>query len=155
MKVVVECYHDWALARSLGIPIRQLRHQSGKGNVLRTLAKCNEEVVGIVDEDPGKPNSHPAELSKYEIEEEAHGLRLARNRGDQGKRLVIVTPRLEEWLFSHAKACGLCQSDYGLPETAAAMHRNPRYDLKPRFRDFLTAMASDAGMKLLRRWISA
>jgi len=39
MKIMVECYHDTALVRSLGVPVRSLGHEHGKGNVLLALAK--------------------------------------------------------------------------------------------------------------------
>ena len=62
MRVMVECYHDTALVRSLGVPVRSLGHEHGKGNVLLALAKWNGDAIGIVDADPGKQNSIPAEI---------------------------------------------------------------------------------------------
>jgi len=62
MKIMVECYHDTALVRSLGVPVRSLGHEHGKGNVLLALAKWNGDAIGIVDADPGKQNSIPGEI---------------------------------------------------------------------------------------------
>ena len=42
MRVMVECYHDTALVRALGVPLRQLGHEHGKGNVLADLASKDD-----------------------------------------------------------------------------------------------------------------
>jgi hypothetical protein len=64
VRVVVECYHDAALVRALGVPVRSLGHEHGKGSVLLALAKCNGDAVGVVDADPGKQDSIPGDASR-------------------------------------------------------------------------------------------
>jgi len=154
MKVVVECYHDTALARSLGVPMRQVGHQNGKGNVLRQLAKCDGDAIGVVDADPGKQDSTPGEMAKYQTKQTQHGLTLMTNSTDTRKSLVIIDPALEEWLIARAEASGLKLRDYALPESARSMHKSPRYDLKPGFHAFLAALAPDDGMKTLKKWLA-
>jgi hypothetical protein len=94
MRIMMECYHDTALVRSLGVPVRSLGHEHGKGNVLLALAKWNGDAVGMVDADPGKQNSIPAEMAKYRDSESAHGLTLMGHATDARKFLVLVGPTL-------------------------------------------------------------
>lgn len=154
MKVVVECFHDAALVYALGIRGEQLRHGGGKGNVLRHLAKLDGNATGIVDADPGKQNSNPREMAKYEAREDACGLKLMEHRGDRRKRLVLIDPTLEEWLLARARACEMQLSDYGLPASAREMHKSPRRDRDSGFRRFLVELAGkDEGMKTFQRWL--
>lgn len=155
MKVLVECCHDTALVRYLGVPIRRLGHVHGKGNVLRLLAKWDGEVVGVVDADTGKQSDNNRELPKYREEQSAYDLMLLRHHADERKSLVVIIPKLEDWLLARAAVVGIRASDYGLPETARAMHKSPRYDLKPGFRRFLGDLAAgDDGMKMLKKWLT-
>jgi hypothetical protein len=155
MKVLVECYHDTALVRALGITLRQIGHEHGKGNVLRQLAKQDGAAVGIIDADPGKQNSNPGEFEKYRNEHTAQGLQRLVHRSDQRKILILVNPTLEEWLLSRAKEQHIQPREYGLPEDARSMHKSPRYDQKPGFHRFLQDLAaSDDGMKMLRKWLA-
>lgn len=101
------------------------------------MAKWRGSAIGIVDADPGKQNSVPGEMAKYREERAAHGLTLMKHFDDTDKALIVVSPTLEDWLLERATAADVRVSTYGLPETARAMHRNPRYDLKPKFRRFL------------------
>jgi hypothetical protein len=156
MKVLVECYHDTALVRALGITLRQIGHGQGKGDVLTRLAKPDGNAVGMIDKDPGKQNSNPRELAKYRREEiTAHGLERLLHHADRRKSLIVINPTLEEWLLSRAKEQRIQPHEYGLPEDARAMHKSPRYDLKPGFRRFLLDLAaSDAGMRMLKKWLA-
>ncbi len=153
MRVMVECYHNTALVRSLGVPLRNLGHEHGKGNVLMALAKWHGKAIGVVDADPGKQNSIPGEMALYREMSAAHGIALLAHSNDTDKALIIVSPTLEDWLLDRAAVVGIRASAYGLPDTARAMHRNARYDLKPQFRRFLDDLAADAGMLTLRQWL--
>lgn len=155
MKVMVECYHDAALVRSLGIPIRRLGHEHGKWNVLGRMAKWDGPVVGVVDADPGKQGGNNRELAKYHEDQSAHGLMRMKYETDDRKVLVVASPALEEWLLARSEAASLRVQDYGLPESARAMHRSPRYDLKPGFLRLLADLARDPGMQTLKKWLSA
>ncbi len=153
MRVMVECCHDTALARALGVPLRNLGHEHGKGNVLLALAKWRGQAIGIVDADPGKQDSVPREIAKYLPKLTAHGLTLMTHCEDAGKSLVVIAPILEEWLVERAEVSGLRLARYGLPDSARLMHRSPRYDRKPGFRRFLADLSGDQGMATLKKWL--
>ena len=155
MKILVECYHDTAVVRALGIALRQIGHEHGKGNVLRQLAKQDDDAVGIIDADPGKQNSNPREFEKYRNESTTQGLQRFVHQSDQRKILILVNPTVEDWLLSRAREQQIQLRDYGLPEDARSMHKSPRYDQKLGFRRFLEVLAdSDDGMKTLKKWLA-
>lgn len=155
MRVLVECYHDTALVRSLGMPSRRVGHEHGKGNVLRQLAKWDGDAVGIVDADPDKQNSNPAEMAKYREMDNAYGMKLMVHQGDRRKALIVISPMLEDWLLARARACKISPRDFGLPDEPRMMHKNPRHDRKPAFYRFLgELLKSDDGMKTLKKWLA-
>jgi len=49
--ILVECDPDEFLVKSMGFPKKKIKHESGKGNVLRKLNK-DPMTIGMIDEDP-------------------------------------------------------------------------------------------------------
>ena len=151
MKVFVECYPDAALLRALGVSKKQLRHERCKGEVVKRVHKF-DCATGLVDEDP--TSTQPRDLDNYKQIQTVEGLCLLTRRNDDNKRLVIICPRLEEWLVSRAKSSGIRPEDYGLPADPNRLHSIPRYEQKPGFLRFLTELKErDKGMQLLQQWI--
>jgi hypothetical protein len=151
MKVAVECYPDEVLLRVLGVPKRQLLHEARKGEVLNWLKKT-PGGIGMVDEDPD--SAQPRDLSNYQEAEVAEGLRLLIRRGGSGQRLIVICPRLEDWLIQRAAICGVDPKRYHLPSHPSELHNIPRYDQKEGLRRFLAELNDhDNGMRLLRQWI--
>lgn len=151
MKVLVECYPDAALLRALSVPRKQIGHQSCKGEVVKRVLKL-DDAIGLIDEDPS--GTQPRELANYNQIQAAEGLRLLARRDNKNKRLIIVCPRLEEWLITKAKSSGIRPEDYGLPSDADRLHSIPRYDQKEGFSRFLEELNKrDKGMDILRRWV--
>jgi hypothetical protein len=151
MKVFVECYPDTSLLRALGVSKKQLRHERCKGEVVKRVRKF-DRATGLVDEDP--TSAQPRDLDNYKQVQAAEELRLLTHRDDNNKRLIIICPRLEDWLISRAKLSGIQPEDYGLPGDPDRLHSIPRYEQKPGFLRFLTEFKErDKGMHLLRQWI--
>jgi hypothetical protein len=155
VKVFVECYHDWALARAMGFSRPQLGHALTKANVLRQLAEFDGEAAGIIDEDAGKLHSNYArQMANYKECNNGYGLRLMSRSGDSRKSLVLIDPRLEEWLCARASARNFHFSKYGLSSSASALRNITRPDQNARFNQFLTDLAAeDNGMKMLGKWL--
>jgi hypothetical protein len=153
MIVLVECYSDTALVRALGVQRRNLLHEFCKGNVMNGLRKAASDAVGVIDADPDSQNP-PAELLNYREAENGHGLRLLVHAQEPRKKVIEVSPRLEEWLVGRADVCKIDLAQYGLPQTAREIKRIPRYDKKPGFQRFLQdLLGADAGMKTLKTWL--
>lgn len=151
MRVFVECYPDEALLRTLGVPRKQLRHERCKGEVVKKVRKL-DSAIGIVDQDPA--SAQPRDLASYDQVQAAEGLRLLTRRGSDRQKLVLVCPRLEEWLIQRAASLEVNPEDFGLPADAKRLHRTVRYDKKDGFRRFLSELVDrDSGMRLLRQWV--
>jgi len=152
MKVLVECNADEAVLRALGVAKKQLLHYGGKGNVINRLKEL-PGATGIVDEDPA--SAQPRDLNNYQEEvQTTEGLRLLTRQGKGGQRLILVCPKLEDWLIQRANSSGIRPKDYGLPGDPDKLHSIPRYEQKEGFCRFLAELKDrDSGMHLLRRWI--
>jgi hypothetical protein len=150
MRIAVECYPDEMVLRALGVPRRQLLHEPRKGEVLNWLRKT-PGAMGMVDEDPD--SAQPRDLISYQQVQAEEGLVLLARQGRSGQRLIVVCPRLEDWLIQRAKICGVDPKRYQLPGTAKELHDIPRYDQKGGFRRFLDGLKDERGMGLLRQWV--
>ena len=94
--IAVECYADEKLMLVLGVSKRKIRHESGKGRVLAKLKK-EPSGTGLVDEDPD--SAQPGEMCSYRKEQEGEGIYLFKHQSTPNKRLIMLCPRLEEWLY--------------------------------------------------------
>ncbi len=151
MRVLVECYADETLLRALGVPRKQLRHERCKGEVVKHVLKF-DCAIGLIDEDPASPQ--PRELDNYKEVRAAEGLRLLARRDDKNKRLIVVCPRLEDWLLHRARLSDIRPEDYGIPSQPDRLHSIVRYEQKNGFQQFLSKLKEqDKGMHLLRQWI--
>lgn len=147
----VECFPDEVLARTLGVPRREVKHEHGKGNIINRLSKLMAGTA-MLDEDPG--GSQPRELQNYKRVKQTGNLVLMEHKNSSAKRVVLMCPRLEEWLYMRAEACEVKPADYGLPDSAAELHSIPRYEEKPKFVEFLKRLLEmDDEVKSLKDWV--
>ena len=109
MRLVVECSADEALAQAVGIPPQNIEHSLGRGRVCKRLEQLNA-ATGMVDDDPDV--SKPAYFNCLAELNWDHGIRLFYDE-ERGNRIVVLSPRLEEWLVQSAKQSGLKMTDYG------------------------------------------
>ena len=109
MRLVVECSADEALAHAVGIPSRNIEHSPGRGRVCKRLQQL-QDATGMVDEDPGV--TKPAYFECLVELKWDQGIRLLEDK-ERGNRMVILSPRLEEWLVQSAKDSGVKMTDYG------------------------------------------
>ena len=151
MRALVKCYPDAALLSTLGVSKKQLRHERCKGEIVKRVLKF-DCAIGLIDEDPA--SAQPRELDNYKQVQAAEGLRLLIRRDDTNKRLILICPRLEDWLIARARSSGIQPGNYKLPSDPDRLHDIPRYEQKEGFQRFLAEMKErDKGMHLLRRWI--
>ncbi|MBN1806877.1 MAG: hypothetical protein JW837_16635 [Sedimentisphaerales bacterium] len=151
MKILVECNADEAVLRALGVSKKQICHESCKGEVVKRVRKF-DFATGLIDEDP--LSAQPRDLDSYKQVQAAEGLLLLARRNDENKRLIIVCPKLEDWLIHRARSSGIRPEDYGLPGDPDRLHSIPRYEQKEGFHRFLSELKErDSGINLLRQWI--
>lgn len=105
----MECNADEALALALGVPGRMIEHALGRGRVCKRLPEL-QGATGMVDDDPSvtKPIyfRNLAELNWN------HRIRLFDDKM-RGNRVVVLSPRLEEWLVQSAKDSDLKMTAFG------------------------------------------
>jgi hypothetical protein len=123
MKVLVECNADEIVLRNLGVPKKQLFHFGGKDKLITRLRNL-PGAVGVVDEDPASIQ-HPDLTASYRQADSAEGLRLLARQGSGGQKLVVICPKLEDWLIARAKSSGIQPEDYRLPGDPDRLHSIP------------------------------
>ena len=141
--IFVECNPDEVLVIALtGIRRRDLRHElKGKGEICNRLRKVSD-CVGLLDEDPG--SGQPAYLREASLEEDNTelGLRILRHEGTEN-RLILLCPRLEEWVLAAAKGAGVDVRQYGLPNDPHQLRRQINLNLG-KFGDLVEALRKDS-----------
>ena len=130
MLIYVECNPDTALVHALNIPRHRIRHLRGKGEVVKLVAKAGS-AVGLIDEDPLA--SQPRALSEFREVASCGSVSVLRHKAGGSRFLLVLKPRLEEWLCQCATSCGVNLADYELPRTGEKLHDVSRYDKLPGF----------------------
>jgi hypothetical protein len=129
--IAVECHTDEFLVNALGF--RNVRHCTGKGDVLRFLEK-NQVSIGIIDEDPGK--SQPASLKRYSEVERKESVTVLKDCQNNGSIILVLSPDLEGWLLKRAKAQGINMRSFRLPDTQEGLHA-PHIEKRRNFQEFV------------------
>jgi hypothetical protein len=117
--IYLECYPDEALLRILGIPVKKIHHAGNKGNVCKRLEKSTNSK-GLVDEDP--LSTQPSYIKKLKLHSNEKSIRLLHDESVKNY-LIILCPRLEEWILKAARESGLNIKNYGLPNKADELHK--------------------------------
>jgi len=142
-----------SLLQSLGIPRKGILLLGSKGNVIKSL-RDRPGDMGMVDEDPESIQTQPRELANYQEVDRGEGLRLLARKGHTNQKLVVLCPRIEDWLIQRAKLCDIDPTRYYLRSTPKELKELIHYEQKEGFRRFLEELNErDNGMHLLRRWV--
>lgn len=120
MSLFVECKADETLVLSLGIARQRVEHAANRAGVCAQLLR-REGVIGMVDEDPDSaPLSYMRSLPQRSWE---HGIRVLTDK-ERGNRVVVLSPRLEEWLVESTKSAGLKMTGFGFEsDNGLQLHR--------------------------------
>lgn len=116
--IFVECNADRALVTALGWSRKRLQHAGDKGAVCNRLKK-SPGSMGLIDEDPMSPQ--PTFVAESVELERAHGV-IVREHRQSKTRLVVVSPRLEDWVFDAVRAAGETVESYGYPPDKGLFH---------------------------------
>ena len=120
--IYVECTPDAALVRHITDPSkRQVIHElKGKYEVCKRVSS-QSDCRAMVDEDPGSvvpPYLRRISLVQELVEE---GL-IVYHDGARRNQVVVLRPRLEDWILAAAKGVGLMAAAFGLPAHPARLH---------------------------------
>lgn len=117
--IYLECNADEALVQACGVPKKVIKHIFSKGNVCKRLQK-NKNVIGLVDEDP--ESTQPNYIGKLLLQSHEHNIKLFYEK-KSGNVLIVLCPRLEEWILKAAKEARIQVKNFGLPDHANELHK--------------------------------
>ena len=146
----VECNPDEVIVRYLtGLSRKRINHEyKGKAEICVRSSKLRDEI-GLVDQDPD--SVHPRYLKNIRLSGDlvSDGI-LVYVDDDRNNKLVVLKPKLEDWILRAAHDSGLNLHDYGLPTRPSTLHReiNGKLDNFSRLLDDLTHANSVMLIKL-------
>ena len=109
MTVILECKADEALAKAVGVPRQSVQHFLGRGRVCNRLAHVTR-TTGMMDEDPEV--TKPLYFSCLVYLSGDHAIQFFLDK-ERDNRVLVLRPRLEEWLVQTAKDSSCKMTDYG------------------------------------------
>jgi len=109
MSLFVECKSDETLAFALGVSRSDIEHALGRASVCAQLSRRNG-VVGLVDEDPD--SAAQPYLKRLTEQSWEHEVRVLSDK-ERSNRVIVLSPRLEEWLVRSTNDAGLKMTDFG------------------------------------------
>jgi len=139
--IFLECEPDKALVKGLGIPRKEIKHMFSKGNVCNRLEKTKNSK-GLVDEDPLNPQ--PSYIGKLKFLSRGHGIKLLVDEKNQNY-LIVLCPRLEDWVLNVAKQASIDVLTHGLPNDPNKLHEALNIKLD-RFRDLIDKIKQKSEM---------
>jgi len=140
--VYVECKPDRELVRTIK-PGEIVIHAGGKSGVCKRLENAYH-AKGLVDEDP--QSARPPYIKKLEYLDEEESVKLYYDRFRKNF-LIVLCPRLEEWILNAVKELNIDLKDYNLPADPNKLHAVINSNLK-NFRDLLHTLKQKQSKKL-------
>lgn len=148
--IYLECRPDYALVRALThIPKRDIIHDfKGKFEVCKRLEK-SEGSKGLIDEDPSSFQPRYIRSLKQETDLSNHDINIRRD-STNGNLLIILRPRLEEWILGAALEAGRDVRTFGLPNNGKQLHQIINVSLD-KFENLLEELKTSDRLKTLKR----
>jgi hypothetical protein len=125
--IYIECKADLILTKSITtIPSKEICHAGNKSGVCKKLQRYRK-CTGLVDEDPqGTSPSYMKKLNRENLCK--HDLKILHDNNSDN-RLIILCPRLEEWILKTAKEASIDVRKYDLPNDGKKLHRQININL--------------------------
>jgi hypothetical protein len=124
--IYVECKPDLLLVNTLGVSKRDIVHAGNISKVCKGLAK-SDHSKGLVDEDPS--GVRPGYIDTLRLLRNQHEITLLRD-DKRDNHLVVLCPRLEDWIIKATEEAGLDIRRYNLPNDGEKLHRVINFDLR-------------------------
>jgi hypothetical protein len=116
-----ECRPEECLLTNLGFGKYLDRHHNGSGGICELLSR-EKNLFGWIDEDP-TANHHPYYRSMYaNSKSDKFGLRYCYDP-QKNNKLIIVKPKLEDWLITISQKAGVNLNDFELSEDPDELHK--------------------------------
>lgn len=140
--IFVECKPDRVLVETVtNISRKEIRHAGNKPRVCKELMK-RRGCKGLVDEDPW--SVQPPYLKKLELikDSSSFGIKLLHD-ASRNNYVIVLCPRLEEWILNAAKEMQIDLKKYNLPEDGERFHREININLE-KFKKLITELKSSS-----------
>jgi hypothetical protein len=128
--IFVECKPDITLVRSItDIRRKNIIHEfRGKGWICLQLQNHWRHCAAMLDEDPYSPQPHYIREVRPIKSYPELGLKLLFHP-PRRNYIIIIRPRLEEWILETATETGIKMSRYQLPDEGERLHRKINMNL--------------------------
>lgn len=120
---LTECKPETILVQILTHTSRKnISHAGNKSELLKKLAERFINSKGIIDEDPWA--YQPPFLSRFEETQDLtiHEIKVFRQKS-RNNLLIMLCPRLEEWILKAANEASVKPEQFGLPNSPEELHR--------------------------------
>jgi len=120
---LVECKPDTVLIKTLTLTSRKnIVHAGNKSELLKKLTERYSNSKGIIDEDPW--SIQPPYLQKFKERQDLtrHNLKIL-HQTSKNNTVIVIRPRLEEWILEASREANLNLKKYEIPEDATILHR--------------------------------
>jgi len=145
----VECNPDRLLLQKIGVTKRSIIHAGSKSGVCKRLSKTTYSV-GVVDEDPYSVQPRYLKGLKIIENSQKHDVKVLFDE-KRNNRVIVISPRLEEWIIRAAKEAKVNMHKYGLPGDGNKLHKLINSELS-RFERLLGELINKSGrISFLRR----
>lgn len=147
--IYAECGTENAIAKKLCNYPRNVRHKWGKAEILKHLDKdCRSK--GLIDEDPSC--EQPPLMDMYHPVRLEGGIRILKDERKENF-LIILCPRMEEWIIEAAKESGVELGDYGLPDEPDRLREESRASLG-KFKKLVDGLKNSRKIDLLAKFLN-
>ena len=146
--IFVECKPDFELVKSLGIGKKLIAHAGNKASICKRLQKIKNSK-GMVDEDPY--SIQPSYIKNLEEVSNENDIKLLFDRR-RNNYIIVLSPRLEEWVLKVAEKNGIDPRGYHLPNDADYLHKQINQSLQ-NFKKLLQALHRSKEFQYLKKVI--
>jgi len=119
---LIECKPDAILVKSLTLtPRKNIEHAGNKTELLKKLTEHHSDSKAIIDEDPG--SIQPPHIQKFKEKQGLTSYKLKiLHQKSKNNTLIILRPRLEDWILQTAKQAKIDPKKYSLPNDPTRLH---------------------------------
>jgi len=150
---LVECNPDTVLIKILTLASRKnIVHAGNKSELLKKLTERYSNSKGIVDEDPW--SIQPPHLQKFKEKQDLtrHNLKIL-HQTNKNNTLIVIRPRLEEWILEASREANLNLKKYKLPDDATRLHRQINIKID-KLEELLTDLKQNSNrIKTLKKYL--
>jgi len=146
---LVECKPDAILVQSLTATSRKnIQHAGNKSELLKKLTELYGNSKGIIDEDPW--SIQPPHLQKFKEKQDLVSFSFKiLHQTSKNNILIMLRPRLEEWILEAAQEANINPTKYNLPNDPFKLHEQINIQID-KFQKLVKDLAKSNRLKELR-----